>query len=125
MEVSEGDRAPGKEGRRRGRDGNFPTTQYTEASGDSGRGKERTSRSGLAAPPSPQRGTAVGRDREVSTHRHPYGADSASPEHIALVCLECGLLLPEDPAGDPAVAEPQECGDNHEATMGKRGPDVR
>ena len=51
-------------------------------------------------------------------HRHTEGANGARPEHGALARHKYGLMAPEDPAGDLAVADPQEYRDDHEATMG-------
>ena len=73
--------------------------------------------SGTAAPPIPQWGTAVGRGSKVSMHRHPDGDDGARPDHGGLARREYNLLAPEEPAGDPATAEPQEHGESHKATM--------
>ena len=59
---------------------------------------------GPAAAPIPQRGTAVGRCSEVSTHQNPDGTDVARPEQGALARCKYSLLVPEEPAGDLAVA---------------------
>ena len=58
-------------------------------------------------------------------HRNPDGTNGARPKHGALARREYGLLAPEEPAGDPAAVELQECGDGHEATMGTGLPDVK
>ena len=119
--TPEGDRVPGVDGRGQGWYRNSPTTRKTEASGDSGSTKEMTSRSGPAALPSSQQGTAVGIFREVRPHRPPGGADGTRPERAS----EYGLLAPVNPAGDPAAAELQERGDGHKATMRTGGLDTR
>ena len=67
----------------------------------------------------------TGRGSKVSTHRYPDGANGTSPEHGALARREDGLLVPEKLTGNPAAAEPQDCGDIPEATMGTGGPDER
>ena len=62
---------------------------------------------------------------ELSTKRHTDGAYSARPEYSALVCREYTLLLPEEPAGDPAAAWPQWSVGSPEGTMGIGGIDRR
>ena len=57
-------------------------------------------------------------------HSHSGGGDGARPKHGALARREYGLLPPEEPAGDPAAAEPQERRGGHEANMGTGGPEV-
>ena len=50
----------------------------------------------------------------MKSHRRPDGADGASPEHGALARREYGLLVLEEPAGNPAAAELQGSGDSPE-----------
>ena len=115
----------GEDGRGQGGDRNSPATRYTEASGDSSSDKEMASGLAPAPSPIPHQDTETGRGSEVSMHRHLEGVYGANPEHGALARREYSLLAPEDPAGDTAAAEPQECGDGHDFTMGTGGPDMR
>ena len=73
-----------------------------------------TSKSGSAAPLSPQQDTAAYSDSAVIPHRHPNGANGARPKCTS----KYGLLAPADTAGNPAAAEIQVRGDGHEATIG-------
>ena len=59
-----------------------------------------------------------GGEQQVGTQRHSDGADGARPKHSALARHEYGLLVPEEPAGDPAVARPQRSRENPKYTMG-------
>ena len=95
-----------------------PTTLETEARRDSGGDKEITSRLGPAAPLIPQWGTASGRGRAGSLHRHP---NSARPK----LASDYGLLAPADPTGNQAAAETQVHEDSHRATMGMGNQDER
>ena len=72
-------------------------------------------------PPIPQRGTAVIRGSEVKPHRHPDGADGATPKRVN----KYGLLVLEELAGYPASADIQERRDGHKATMGRGDQDER
>ena len=114
----EGDRVTEADVQGRGGYGNSPSIQDTKVSGDSSSDNEMASGPVPAAPSIPQKGTATGRGSKGSMHRHPDGANSARPKHGMLACHKYGLLVPEEPAGDPAAAEPQERGDGHDATMG-------
>ena len=53
------------------------------------------------------------------TQKHSGSTDGTSPEHGALVRCKYGLLVPEEPAGNPATAGPQGIRDNPEDTTGK------
>ena len=50
-------------------------------------------------------------------HRHSDVVDGARPKHGALARHEYGLLAQEDPAGDPATAEPHGSGDSPKDTL--------
>ena len=80
---------------------------------------------GPEVPQRPQWGMSEGGGIKVSMHRHPDIANRTRPEHGALARCKYGLLAPEEPAGDPAAAKQQDCGDSPEATMGTWGPDER
>ena len=120
-----GDRVPGTDGWVRGGDRNSPTTRDTKGSVNNISGEEMTSGQDPEAPHIPQRGMAKGNIVELSTKRHTDGAYSARPEYSALVCREYTLLLPEEPAGDPAAAWPQWSVGSPEGTMGIGGIDRR
>ena len=85
------DRLPKEDGRGWAGDRNPPTTQETEARGDSKGDKEMTS--GPAPSPSPplipQRGTAADRGSTVRPYRHLDGANGARPKHAS----KYGLLV--------------------------------
>ena len=55
---------------------------------------------------SPHQVTSEGDRLEVRIQRHTERADGARPDYGTLTGREYGLLVPEDPAGDPAVAGP-------------------
>ena len=59
-----------------------------------------------AAMQSPHQVTSEGDRLEVRIQRHTERADGARPDYGTLTGREYGLLVPEDPAGDPAVAGP-------------------
>ena len=61
----------------------------------------------------------------VSMQSHSDGADSARPQHSVLLRRECGLLAPEEPAGDPAATGPKTNGDDPKDTMRTAGTDRR
>ena len=105
----------------RGGAGNPPTTPETKASGDISANEEMTSRLGLAALPSPQRGTLASRGRKLRLYRHPDGDNVAKPK----CAIEYSLLELADPLGDPAAAEIQERRDIHKATIMTRDQDER
>ena len=91
--------------------GNSSSTQDMEGSGNTSRREEMPSGQEPAVPQSPQRGTSEGRRGEARLHRNPDGADGANPEHGTLGRRKYGLLAPQDLAGDPAAADPQDSGD--------------
>ena len=64
----------------------------------------------------PKRGMEEGRIGEVRLHRHPGGANGATPKHGALACHKYGLLGPEERVGDPTTAETQGIRDSTEDT---------
>ena len=76
--TPKGDRVLGEDRQGMGGERNPPTIRYTNAVEDSNRDEEMTSGLGLAAPPSPQRGTAAGRGSKVQPYRHPDGASPKS-----------------------------------------------
>ena len=104
--TPKGDIVPGEDGRGRGGGGNFPSIQDNKASGYRSSDKEMRSEPGPTAPQIPQRGIVAGRVSEVSMHRSPNRADVARTKHGVLTRRGYGLLAPEDPAGNPANAEP-------------------
>ena len=99
--TPKGDGVPGEDGRRRGGDGDSPTTHSSKASRYSCRDEEMTSGMGPVTPPIPQRGTSAGRGSEVIPHMHPDSADGGMPKCAS----KYGLLAPAEPEGDPFVVE--------------------
>ena len=120
--TPEGDGVLGEDGWGRGRDGNSPTTQDTKGSGYSSSGEETASGPGPAAPQCPQRSTLEGGGSKVTMHRNP---DGGRPEHGALARREYGLLVTNEPEGDPAAIVPWDREDSPKATMGTGFPDER
>ena len=78
-----------------------------------------------AVPQIPQQGTAEGGRGEVRPQRHPDGTYDASPKHGTLSRRECGLLVQEDPVGDPFTAKPQGSGDSPKDTAERERTDRR
>ena len=68
---------------------------------------------------------AEGGGSELSTHRHTDGADGIRTKKGALARHKYGFLAPEEMAGDPAPAEPQDCRDAPNDTMETRVSDER
>ena len=115
--TPKGNIVPEAEGQGQVGDINSPANRDTEGSGNNSCGEEMAGGQEPAAPLSPQRGTAEVRRVEVSTHRHPYGGDSARPNHGMLARCKYGLLVPEDTASKPDATEPQGSGDSTEDTL--------
>ena len=120
--IPEGEGLPREDGRGGREDRTHPTTQETEACGDSGGDEGATGGPGPA--PHQQRGTASG-DSAETLYRHTDIADGPRSEHIALVCRKYILMAPAELSGDPIAAETQVSGDGHKATMGTDYQDQR
>ena len=113
---TKGERVPGEDGQRQGGDRTPPTTQVTEARGGIGGDKERMCGTVPAAVPIPQRVTAADGDSAGTHNRHPNSADGARPQNGMQSRREYGLLAPEEPTVDPAVAGTQVRQEGHGAT---------
>ena len=61
----------------------------------------------------------------MSMQRHFNSADGARTEHVALVRRKYGLLVLEEPSGDPAAAGPQGSRNDPKDTMGTGGTNRR
>ena len=67
----------------------------------------------------PHQGTTEGERGEVRPHRYPDGDNGARTEHVTLARREYDLLALEEPAVDPAVADPQGSGESPKDTSEK------
>ena len=115
--TPEGNRVPGTDGQGLGGDGNSPATQDTEGIMNNSRRDKMVSGQETAAPQILQWGTAESGRGEVRMYRNPNGADGARPEHGTLARHKYGLLVEEEPEGDPAATEPQGSGEIPEETL--------
>ena len=114
--TPEGNIIPGEDIQGRGGYGKSPATRDTKGIGNNSHREEMASGKEPAAPQIPQQGTEEGGRGEVIPHRHSDGADGARPEHGTLVRRKCGLLAPEELAGNQAKTEPQGSGDGPKDT---------
>ena len=84
--TPKGDRVPGADGRWQGRDRNSPATRDTGGSDNNSRVEKMANGQEPEAPQSPKRGMEEGRIGEMRPHRHPGGANGATPKHGAPAC---------------------------------------
>ena len=114
--TPKGNIIPVVEGQGQGGDGNSPATRDTKGSGNNSRGGEMESGQEPATLQIPQQGTSEDGRGDMRLYMHPVGADVPRPKHSMLARCKYGLLTLEEPAGDPAVAEPHGSGDIPEVT---------